>query len=322
MRLRARCDVDPEPDDALLRKSPDADDDIPSSILDNDILSQSSDEDTICVVVGKESNKRKFFMDPYRICHCSKFFRNALRGGMENGTKTSFKGQPWSFQPMSELYVLAEMLMDDSTKKVILAAIQKRCESPQFGHSLPEPSAVRTIYDGTPESSPARRLMVDIFSQRASKERIEHWTTENLPKDFLLDLSVNLIAQRSPLDDDNRGQDEGKNAKKRAAEESDDELALYLDSLKSLPKVKRKIVKLKLRADGHDRLAFPDKYSVLADADSGNTKTKVTLGPQHDTAYIRAERTAEWQTNISNLPGGPVKPQIMTDDGRSWFETD
>lgn len=188
---------------------------------------------------------------------------------------------------MSELYVLAEMLMDDSTKNVILAAIRKRCESPQFGHSLPEPSAVRTIYDGTPESSPARRLMVDIFSQRASKERIEHWTTENLPKDFLLDLSVNLIAQRSPLDDDNRGQDEGKNAKKRAAEESDDELALYLDSLKSPPKVKRKIVKLKLRADGHDRLAFPDKYSVLADADSGNTKTKVTLGSQHDTAYIR-----------------------------------
>lgn len=81
-----RCDVDPEPDDALLRKSPDADDDIPSSILDNDILSQSSDEDTICVVVGKESNKRKFFMDPYRICHCSKFFRNALRGGMEVST--------------------------------------------------------------------------------------------------------------------------------------------------------------------------------------------------------------------------------------------
>lgn len=42
----------------------------------------------------------------------------------------------------------------------------------------------------------------------------------------------------------------------------------------------------------------------------------------HYTDFCRAERTAEWQTNISNLPGGPVKPQIMTDDGRSWFETD
>jgi len=188
---------------------------------------------------------------------------------------------------MSELYVLAEMLMDDSTKKNILAAIQKRCESPQFGHSPPEPSAVRTIYDGTPESSPARRSMVDVFSQRASKERIEHWTTENLPKDFLLDLSVNLIAQRPLPDDDNRGQDEGKNARKRAAEESDEELALYLDSLESPPKVKRKIVKLKLRADGRDRLVFRDQYSVVTDAHSGNTKTKVTLGPLHDIAYTR-----------------------------------
>ncbi|KAI4927500.1 hypothetical protein J4E85_006011 [Alternaria conjuncta] len=349
MRLRARyvkertyydsasdeCDVDPEPDDALLQKS---------SESDNDALSQFSDDDTVCVVVGQEPNLKKFFVDPYRICYCSKFFRNALRGGwnsaqtlevtlkeenprifawyldtLYNGTKLSFQGQPWSFQPMSELYVLAEMLMDDSTKKSILAAIRKRCESPQFGHSLPEPSAVRTIYDGTPESSPARRLMVDIFSQRASKERIEHWTTENLPKDFLLDLSVNLIAQRPLPDDDNRGHDEGKNAKKRAAEESDDELALYLDSLESPPKVKKR---LKLRVGGRDSLAFLDQYSAVADAHSGNTKTKVALGSQHDTAYIRAERTAEWQTNISNLQGGrPLKPQIMTDDGRSWFET-
>jgi len=182
---------------------------------------------------------------------------------------------------MSELYVLAEMLMDDSTKNVILAAIRKRCESPQFGHSLPEPSAVRTIYDGTPESSPARRLMVDVFSQRASKERIEHWTTEDLPKDFILNLSVNLIAQRPLPHEDDKGQDEGKNAKRRAAEELDNEIALYLDSLESPPKVKKKI---KIRAVGRDSLAFLDRYSVVADAHSGNTKTKVTLGSQHDTA--------------------------------------
>ena len=42
----------------------------------------------------------------------------------------------------------------------------------------------------------------------------------------------------------------------------------------------------------------------------------------HFTDFYRAERTAEWQTNISNLQGGrPLKPQIMTDDGRSLFET-
>jgi len=124
-------------------------------------------------------------------------------------------------------------------------------------------------------------LMVDIFSQRASKERIEHWTTENLPKDFLLDLSVNLIVQRPLPDDENQPRDKGKNAKKRAAEELDNEIALLLDSP---PKVKRKI---KIRAVGRDSLAFLDQYSVVADAHSGNTKTKVTLGSPHDTAYIR-----------------------------------
>ena len=89
MRLRARyakerscydsesdvCDVDPEDDDALLQKS---------SELDDDALSQFSDDDTVCVVVGQEPNQKKFFVDPYRICYCSKFFRNALRGGWKS----------------------------------------------------------------------------------------------------------------------------------------------------------------------------------------------------------------------------------------------
>ena len=42
----------------------------------------------------------------------------------------------------------------------------------------------------------------------------------------------------------------------------------------------------------------------------------------HFTDFYRAERTAEWQTNIGNLPGGPLKPQIMEDDGWGWFQTD
>jgi len=102
MRLRARyanertcydsasdeCDVDSEDDDARLQKSPDADDDLFSitsiTNANDDTLSQISDDDTICVVVGREPNKWKFFMDPYRICCCSKFFRDALRGGWKS----------------------------------------------------------------------------------------------------------------------------------------------------------------------------------------------------------------------------------------------
>ena len=38
--------------------------------------------------------------------------------------------------------------------------------------------------------------MIEMCTQRATKEGIQDWSTENLPKDFPLNLSVSLIANR------------------------------------------------------------------------------------------------------------------------------
>jgi hypothetical protein len=91
------------------------------------------------------------------------------------------------------------MLMDDTTKEIILETIPDQDKDPRFEYLTSEPVAICTIYKGAIETSTARRLMIEMCTQRATKEGIQDWSTENLPKDFPLNLSVSLIANRPVL---------------------------------------------------------------------------------------------------------------------------
>ena len=52
---------------------------------------------------------------------------------------------------------------------------------------------VSIIYDGTPEDSPARKLLVDLYKARLAPQAL-NTGHEILPKEFLLDLARRLIS--------------------------------------------------------------------------------------------------------------------------------
>lgn len=101
---------------------------------------------------------------------------------------------------LSKLYVLAEMLMDDLTKNIVLAAILDRSQEAHSDGQLyyPGPTSIQIIYDRTPEGNPARRLLVDLYTTFGDEtfKLAEH---PDLPKDFFFDLAVNTITKRPTL---------------------------------------------------------------------------------------------------------------------------
>jgi len=56
------------------------------------------------------------------------------------------------------LYVLGEKLMDATFQDQVLETMAQGCEAKV---SYPTGKAINIIYDGTPEGSPARRLLID-----------------------------------------------------------------------------------------------------------------------------------------------------------------
>lgn len=104
---------------------------------------------------------------------------------------------------LSKLYVLAEMLMDEDTKNVVLAAILDKSKEVSVNGTLSytyylDGTSIQIIYDRTPEGSPARRLLVDLYTTFGD-ETFKLAEFPDLPKDFFFDLAVNLMAKRPTL---------------------------------------------------------------------------------------------------------------------------
>lgn len=106
-------------------------------------------------------------------------------------------GDTCKFVLLSELYVLAEMLMDATTKDIILAAIQAQTNDVGMTGKeyIPDTHAVRIIYQGTPEGSPARQFMVNLYTESAIHV-LADTVSADIPKDFLYDLTRNMMVKR------------------------------------------------------------------------------------------------------------------------------
>lgn len=102
-------------------------------------------------------------------------------------------------QLLAQLYVLAEKLQDTITKNIVLEAMILCAR--EHPYSLPGAHVVRIVYDGTPRNSPMRKLLVDRFTQRADaftlRLALALW-----PRDFLEDLSIQLVIKRLPAASD------------------------------------------------------------------------------------------------------------------------
>jgi hypothetical protein len=96
-----------------------------------------------------------------------------------------------------ELYVLAEIPMDENTKETVPSAILARSTEAFSGDQktrYPGPAPVRVIDDGTPEANAARKLMVQLYTGFGNISFLPN-LLKDLLTDFFYDLSVSLIAK-------------------------------------------------------------------------------------------------------------------------------
>lgn len=179
--------------------------------------------DTITVNVGKEGTK--FPVHEAVIRRSSKFFDKAMKeewatSRVDARTVTLVDEDPAIFKiylhwlyfktfptvttkntgrfnhetgMLGKSYVMGEMLMDTAFKNAVLVAFRDALLNQPFYKPLrPGSSIVKTIYDGTPEGSPGRRFMVDVWVREAK----ENWAIhlDDMPLAFTLDLSKAFMA--------------------------------------------------------------------------------------------------------------------------------
>jgi hypothetical protein len=101
---------------------------------------------------------------------------------------------PERYQSLAHFYVFAEKMKDVKSKNSILRAILA-CRSTVYSsepYTCPSTEAIDVIYNGTLAGSPARRLMIDLWTKQATAEYFD----KELPGDFMRDLLVRIVNVR------------------------------------------------------------------------------------------------------------------------------
>lgn len=183
---------------------------------------------TLTVTVGS-TTPVTFSVHEHLICRTSDYFKRAMKaywGTSITGSLTLKEEDPEVFEiylhwlyceslpvqndnpgfegnteyvQLAKAYVLGEMLQDVNFKDAVLDAIliKSRTRASDGQTWFPVGPAIRYIYDGTPESSAARRLLVDLYTYNAHADWLTQWANKDeLPKEFLFDLAVATLGKR------------------------------------------------------------------------------------------------------------------------------
>ncbi|KAF2175249.1 hypothetical protein K469DRAFT_611324, partial [Zopfia rhizophila CBS 207.26] len=111
---------------------------------------------------------------------------------------------------LAKAYILGDKLQDGDFKDVVIHAIIDKCKSKASDgrHWFPVGVILRCVYDNTPESSRARRLLVDIYVHHGSGNWLSDWwqsgkvaysrfyQPDDIPKDFLHDITIAFLDRR------------------------------------------------------------------------------------------------------------------------------
>jgi hypothetical protein len=100
---------------------------------------------------------------------------------------------------LSKCYVMDEKFMDIAFKNTVLAALMDAHDNQPFYRSrYPGQPAINIIYGGTLESSPARRLLVDIWVDSAVDDCLEvKHLNDYLHHSFVLEFPRALLGRKS-----------------------------------------------------------------------------------------------------------------------------
>lgn len=100
---------------------------------------------------------------------------------------------------LAKAYVLGDHLQDAQFDDVVIdAMIDKSASRAADGNKwYPTGPVIACIYNNTPETSQARRLLMDFFVNFGNGDWLHVWSKqEDLPKEFLLDLATTLLEKR------------------------------------------------------------------------------------------------------------------------------
>ena len=94
------------------------------------------------------------------------------------------------FQDIFRLYVLAEKLQDVSAKNAAITAAAEvtQLKSVTKSWTVPPLSTANHVYEGTPEGSPARRFLADMWGTLPLSDILRIFQRDNIHKDFVADL--------------------------------------------------------------------------------------------------------------------------------------
>ena len=98
------------------------------------------------------------------------------------------------FTELASLYVFGEKVQDDNFCDTIVTQI---LHATNRLNKFPCSAANHIIYEGTPETSPARRLLVHLTVEHGTPDWIDR--DEQDHADFLIDLARELLARRKDL---------------------------------------------------------------------------------------------------------------------------
>lgn len=171
-----------------------------------------------------------FSVHEHLICRTSDYFKTAMKAHWETSTSGSitlkeedaevfevylhwlyFETLPVrndsaelqgnnEYAQLAKAYALGEFLQDVNFRDAVLDAmlIKSRSKVSDGRTWFPGGPAIRYIYEGTPESSAARRLLVDLYTYHGHGDWLKGWADkDDLPKQFLLDLAIAALTERS-----------------------------------------------------------------------------------------------------------------------------
>ncbi|KAM3421107.1 hypothetical protein BST61_g1521 [Cercospora zeina] len=118
-------------------------------------------------------------------------FCGKIASGTSKNVKPT-KNEVWSEQDLlSRLYVLGEKLIDDEFCDCTLRALVELSKvTDEHGERYhPGGGHVRTVYDGTMQSSPIRKYLVDLYCQEISKDWFSEDQVQHYPKQFFVDIA-------------------------------------------------------------------------------------------------------------------------------------
>ncbi|KAH7095011.1 hypothetical protein FB567DRAFT_586350 [Paraphoma chrysanthemicola] len=95
-------------------------------------------------------------------------------------------------------YVMGEKLMDTAFKNAVLTALADAIDNqPFYEAKYPGSKTIHTVYEGTTEDAPARRMLVDIWVELAGENWVKYLTS-SLHHSFVLEFSRALLLSKCP----------------------------------------------------------------------------------------------------------------------------